>query len=60
MSWPSHVHFLQAFGYLIWPLTVGMSVNDQGLEKQTILPLKVGPGDFMSQTSLFPLNLRGQ
>ncbi|XP_041910989.1 whey acidic protein-like [Arvicola amphibius] len=42
------------------PQAVGMSVNEQGLEKQTALPLKAGPGEFMIQTGPFALDLREQ
>ncbi|KAM7326052.1 hypothetical protein ACRRTK_014530 [Alexandromys fortis] len=36
----------------------GMSVDEQGLGKQTVLPLKAGAGEFMSQTGPFTLDLR--
>lgn len=58
MSWPNHIQHVWAYRYLILLLTVGMSVDEQGLEKQTVLPHKAGPGEFMSQTKPFALDLR--
>lgn len=58
MSWPNRIQHVRAYRYLILLLTVGMSVDEQGLGKQTVLPLKAGAGEFMSQTGPFTLDLR--
>lgn len=58
MSRPNRIQHVQAYRYLILLLTVGMSVDELGLEKQTVLPLKAGPGEFTSQTGPSALDLR--
>lgn len=58
MSWPNRIQHVRAYRYLILLLTVRMSVDEQGLEKQTVLPLKAGPGEFTSQTGPSALDLR--